>query len=96
VWLTPLCNCFLSRCFRINKWLSEIVLLEQQFVVGGEDSSKPPTVAAVLAAEGAKLGPGTTVSVKAFQRFLVGEGVQSNKNPDSFAKEVAEKLAKAQ
>jgi len=76
--------------------MSEIVLLEQQFVVGGEDSAKPPTVSQVLQQEAAKMGNGTTVTITAFQRFLVGEGVVNNKGADSFAKEVAEKLAKAQ
>jgi len=81
---------------KINKWLGEIVLMDQQFLVGGEDASKPPTVAQVLEKEAGKLGSGATVQIKAFQRFLVGEGVQTNKDADSFAKEVAEKLAKAQ
>lgn len=79
---------------KINKWMSEIVLLEQPFVVaGGEEDAKPQSVQAVLDAESKKIGG--KISVHAFQRFLVGEGVASNKGADSFAKEVAEKLAKA-
>jgi elongation factor Ts len=79
---------------RINKWLGEIVLLDQPLVVSGDwDMTKPPTVSAVLADASKSLG--VDVKIAGMARFLVGEGVQTNKSSDSFAKEVAEKIAKA-
>lgn len=59
---------------RVNKWLSEISLLDQEFV---KDPSM--TVAKYVASKGAEL--------KGFKRFQVGEGIE--KKQDDFAAEVA-------
>lgn len=77
----------------VNKWLAEICLVDQTLVVSGDwDMSKPPTVGAVLA--DASKTAGTTVRLAGMTRFLVGEGVVKESG-DAFAKEVAEKIAKA-
>ncbi|WP_155286642.1 translation elongation factor Ts [Lacticaseibacillus zhaodongensis] len=60
---------------RVNKWLSEISLLDQEFV---KDSSM--TVGQYVASKGAEL--------KGFKRFEVGEGMEKKEN--DFAAEVAD------
>ncbi|WP_127848517.1 translation elongation factor Ts [Lacticaseibacillus hulanensis] len=62
---------------RMNKWYSEIVLLDQEFV---KDSDK--TVGEFAASKGAK--------VVSFERFAVGEGIEKKSN--DFASEVAEQM----
>jgi len=84
---------------RLNKWLGEISLLDQSFLCAGsngDEGGKVPSVAQYLTQESKRLCGGKTIHIRAFVRYLVGEGVQSNKSADSFAKEVAEKIAKAQ
>jgi elongation factor Ts len=81
---------------RLNKWLGEIVLEEQPIVVSGEgwDLSKAPTVGQVVKSASERYG--APLEIVAMERFLVGEGVQKqDKGADAFAKEVAEKIAKA-
>ena len=58
---------------RVNKWLSEISLVDQEFV---KDSDK--TVGEFVASKGA--------SIKGFERFEVGEGIEKKAN--DFAEEV--------
>lgn len=64
---------------RVNKWLSEISLVDQAFV---KDSDK--TVAEYLASKGAE--------IKGFERFEVGEGIEKKVN--DFAAEVAQQQGK--
>jgi elongation factor Ts len=65
---------------RINKYFEEICLLEQIFVLDGEN--KVATVVENLAKE-----LGTPVTLKAFTRFTLGEGIEKKQN--DFAAEVA-------
>lgn len=62
---------------RINKWLSEISLLDQEFV---KDNDK--TVGEFAASKGA--------TVVSFERFAVGEGIEKKSN--DFASEVAQQM----
>lgn len=64
---------------RVNKWLSDISLVDQAFV---KDSDK--TVAEFLASQGAE--------IKGFERFEVGEGIEKKAN--DFAAEVAQQQGK--
>jgi elongation factor Ts len=66
---------------RIRKWQEEVVLLKQPFVMNPDQTIEQ------LVAEAAK-ELGSPVSVKAFVRFALGEGVE--KKTDDFAAEVAE------
>lgn len=65
---------------RIRKWQEEVVLLKQPFVMNPDQTIEQ------LIAETAK-DLGTPVTVKAFVRFALGEGVE--KKVDDFAAEVA-------
>ena len=68
---------------RLRKYYEEVVLLEQTFVVDGENK-----VATVLENMGKELG--TPVSVAGFTRFALGEGIE--KQEQDFAAEVAATL----
>jgi elongation factor Ts len=65
---------------RIRKFLEEIVLLDQTFVIDGK--SKISDVVDGLAKE-----LGTSVELKSYVRFELGEGIE--KEEKSFADEVA-------
>ncbi len=65
---------------RIRKWQEEVVLLKQPFVMNPDQTIEE------LIAETAKQ-VGSSVSVKGFVRFALGEGVE--KKTDDFAAEVA-------
>ena len=65
---------------RIRKWQEEVVLLKQPFVMNPDQTIEQ------LIAETAK-ETGSPVTVKAFVRFALGEGVE--KKVDDFAAEVA-------
>jgi elongation factor Ts len=69
---------------RIRKYYEEVVLLEQVFVIDGETKIKD--VVAKMAKE-----LGTDVTLKAFARFELGEGIE--KEEKDFAAEVAAQLA---
>lgn len=69
---------------RIRKYYEEVVLLEQVFVIDGETRIKD--VVAKMAKE-----LGTDVTLKAFARFELGEGIE--KEEKDFAAEVAAQLA---
>jgi elongation factor Ts len=66
---------------RIRKWQEEVVLLKQPFVMNPDQTIEQ------LIAETAKQA-GSPVTVKAFVRFALGEGVE--KKTDDFAAEVAQ------
>ncbi len=68
---------------RLRKYYEEVVLLEQTFVVDGENK-----VAKVLENTGKELG--APVSVVGFTRFALGEGIE--KQEQDFAAEVAATL----
>ena len=68
---------------RLRKYYEEVVLLEQTFVVDGENK-----VATVLENMGKELG--APVSVAGFTRFALGEGIE--KQEQDFAAEVAATL----
>ena len=68
---------------RLRKYYEEVVLLEQTFVVDGENK-----VATVLETMGKELG--APVSVVGFTRFALGEGIE--KQEQDFAAEVAATL----
>ena len=68
---------------RLRKYYEEVVLLEQTFVVDGENK-----VATVLENVGKELG--SPVSVVGFTRFALGEGIE--KQEQDFAAEVAATL----
>ena len=70
---------------RINKYYSEICLLEQTFVIDGE--SKVQAVVDAAAKEA-----GTDIKLTAFSRFQLGEGIEVEE--EDFAAEVA-KVASA-
>ena len=65
---------------RIKKFYKEVVLLEQAFVMNPDQS-----VAEFIEAEGKTAG--TSITLKAFQRISLGEGVE--KKEEDFAAEVA-------
>jgi elongation factor Ts len=65
---------------RIRKFLEEVVLLKQKFVMAPDQ-----TVEAVIKA--AEKDVGAPIALKAFKRFQLGEGVEKPK--DDFAAEVA-------
>lgn len=69
---------------RIRKYYEEVVLLEQVFVIDGETKIKD--VVAKMAKD-----LGTDVTLKAFARFELGEGIE--KEEKDFAAEVAAQLA---
>ncbi|WDF83722.1 translation elongation factor Ts [Lacticaseibacillus pabuli] len=64
---------------RVNKWLSEISLVDQEFVKDPDQ-----TVAAYLKSKGAE--------IKSYVRYEVGEGIEKKAN--DFAAEVAEQQGK--
>ena len=65
---------------RIRKFYEEVCLLEQTYVVDGESK-----IAEVL--EKATQELGSTVSIAAFERFALGEGIEKEK--EDYASEVA-------
>lgn len=65
---------------RIQKYFKEVVLLSQVFVIDGENTVEK-------AAELAAKDIGAPVKIKAFERFVLGEGIE--KEEDDFAAEVA-------
>ncbi len=65
---------------RLNKYYEEVVLLEQVFVMDGENK-----ISAVV--EAAAKEAGAPITLKAFTRFGLGEGIE--KNQGDFAAEVA-------
>ncbi len=65
---------------RLNKYYEEVCLLEQVFVVDGETK-----ISAVV--ENAAKEAGAPITLKAFTRFALGEGIE--KNQGDFAAEVA-------
>ncbi|WP_293677549.1 translation elongation factor Ts [uncultured Phenylobacterium sp.] len=71
---------------RIRKWMEEVVLLKQPFVMNPDQTIEQ------LVAETAK-ELGSPVTVKGFVRFALGEGVE--KKSDDFAAEVASMTGKA-
>ncbi|MFN9849886.1 MAG: translation elongation factor Ts [Alphaproteobacteria bacterium] len=71
---------------RIRKWQEEVVLLKQPFVMNPDQTIEQ------LIAETAK-DLGAPVTVKAFVRFALGEGVE--KKVDDFAAEVASRSGQA-
>jgi elongation factor Ts len=66
---------------RIRKWQEEVVLLKQPFVMNPDQ-----TIEQLVAETGKQLG--STVTLKGFTRFALGEGVE--KKTDDFASEVAQ------
>ena len=70
---------------RMKKFIKEVVMLEQVFVVDGETP-----VSKVV--ENASKEAGAPISLKAFARFKLGEGIE--KSEGDFAAEVAEQLKK--
>lgn len=71
---------------KMNKWFSEVCLMEQVFV---KDDKK--TISDLLAELTAKCGE--KVVIRRFARFQLGEGIE--KQEQDFAQEVAAELAKA-
>jgi elongation factor Ts len=71
---------------RIRKWMEEVVLLKQPFVMNPDQTIEQ------LVADTAK-DLGSPVAVKGFVRFALGEGVE--KKSDDFAAEVASMTGKA-
>ena len=65
---------------RIRKYLEEIVLEKQTFVIDGEN-----TVGAAIEAKGKELG--ADIALKGFVRFELGDGIE--KKEEDFAAEVA-------
>ena len=65
---------------RIRKFYEEVCLLEQTFVIDGESK-----IAEVLEKTTQELG--STVSIAAFERFALGEGIEKEK--EDYASEVA-------
>lgn len=65
---------------RINKFYSEIVLLEQVFVVDGK-------ISVTEAIKNAEAEVGAPIKLAAFERFTLGEGIE--KEEEDFAAEVA-------
>jgi len=66
---------------RIRKWQEEVVLLKQPFVMNPDQ-----TIEQLIAETGKELG--SPVTLKAFARFALGEGVE--RKTDDFAAEVAQ------
>jgi elongation factor Ts len=75
---------------KLNKWYSEVALLEQESVVTkSDDAGKPiPTEKIEKLLEKAGKALGTTVAIDRFVRFERGEGIVKE-NKDDFAAEVA-------
>lgn len=71
---------------KLNKWFSEVCLLEQPFV---KDPDK--TITQLLGELSGKCGE--KVDIRRFVRFQLGEGIE--KEESNFAEEVAAELAKA-
>ena len=71
---------------RIRKWMEEVVLLKQPFVMNPDQ-----TIEQLVADTAKELG--SPVTVKGFVRFALGEGVE--KKSDDFAAEVASMTGKA-
>ncbi len=72
---------------KMNKWFSEVCLLEQPFV---KDDKK--TISDLIAELTGKCGE--KVAIRRFVRFQLGEGIE--KEEQDFAAEVAAELAKSQ
>jgi len=70
---------------RLRKYYEEVVLLEQTYVIDGESK-----VRAAIAAAAKELG--APVTVKAFHRMALGEGIQREQK--DFAAEVAAQLGR--
>ena len=69
---------------RLKKFYSEVVLLEQTFVIDGETR-----VVDSIAKMSKELG--SDIQIKNFTRFNLGEGIE--KDEKNFADEVAEQLS---
>ena len=65
---------------RIQKYYKEVVLLSQIFVIDGENTVEQ-------AAKNAESSVGAPIKIKAFERFVLGDGIE--KEEDDFAAEVA-------
>ncbi|MEP3233014.1 MAG: translation elongation factor Ts [Hyphomicrobiales bacterium] len=65
---------------RIQKYYKEVVLLSQVFVIDGENTVEQ-------AAKNAESSVGAPIKIKAFERFVLGDGIE--KQEDDFAAEVA-------
>ena len=65
---------------RIQKYYKEVVLLSQIFVIDGENTVEQ-------AAKNAESSVGAPIKIKAFERFVLGDGIE--KQEDDFAAEVA-------
>ena len=65
---------------RIQKYYKEVVLLSQVFVIDGENTVEQ-------AAKNAESAVGAPIKIKAFERFVLGDGIE--KEEDDFAAEVA-------
>lgn len=65
---------------RIRKYYQEVVLMEQTFVIDPDKTVKQ-------AAKDAEASVGAPITVKAFERYALGEGIE--KQGDDFAAEVA-------
>jgi len=70
---------------RMKKFMKEVVLLEQVFVMDGET-----VVSQVI--ENAAKEAGTPITLTAFVRFKLGDGIE--KEEKDFAAEVAEQLGR--
>ena len=70
---------------RMNKFLQEVCLLKQAFVIN-------PDLTVEAAVKEAEEGVGAPVTVSGFARLAVGEGVDTG-GPDDFAGEVAKMVA---
>jgi elongation factor Ts len=75
---------------KLNKWYSEVALLEQESVVTKSDDAGKPLPAEKIEKLLEKAGKalGTTVAIDRFVRFERGEGI-ARENKDDFAAEVA-------
>lgn len=65
---------------RMRKYFEEVVLLSQTFVIDGENTVEQ-------AAKNAESDVGAPIKIKAFERFLIGDGIE--KEEEDFAAEVA-------
>ncbi len=72
---------------KMNKWFSEVCLLEQPFVKDGDK-----TINDLVVEVGGQVGE--KLNVRRFVRFQLGEGIE--KKESNFADEVAAELAKAE
>jgi len=79
---------------KLNKWYSEVALLEQESVVTKSDDAGKPIPAEKIEKLLEKAGKalGTTVAIDRFVRFERGEGI-ARENKDDFAAEVARMAA---